>query len=258
MSNSAEWFGSTACLSLFGTGAMAFTFFFRDAQTLELLVEEALPTLCGQAFIRIWDAGCAHGPECYTLAMLLREKMSDYVFHNVRIHATDVDRQFGPQITSGIYAQQEVQRIPPPIRERYFRPAMDPGRVQVTEEIRAKVSFSEHDLLSLTPPREDFSLIICKNVLLHFDEAQRLDVFRMFHRALRPGGLLATEHTQKIPAAVVPLFQQAVSNAQIYRKIEIPSALERDPSSGATRRVDLPGGRPVSPCGCNSQVLSGG
>ena len=40
---------------------MAFTFFFRDAQTLDLLIEQAMPTLCGQAFIRIWDAGCATG-----------------------------------------------------------------------------------------------------------------------------------------------------------------------------------------------------
>ncbi len=39
---------------------VAFTFFFRDAQTLELLIEQALPALCGQAFIRIWNAGCAN------------------------------------------------------------------------------------------------------------------------------------------------------------------------------------------------------
>ena len=100
---------------------MAFTFFFRDAQTLELLIEQALPTLCGQAFIRIWDAGCAHGPEPYTLAMLLRERMSDYVFRNVRIHATDVERQFGPHVAAGIYAEQEVKRIPASIRQRYFQ-----------------------------------------------------------------------------------------------------------------------------------------
>ena len=236
---------------------MAFTFFFRDSQTLELLVEQALPALCGQAFIRIWDAGCAHGPESYTLAMLLRERMSDCVFRNVRIHATDIDRQFGPQVTAGIYAEQEVKRIPAPIRDRYFRPAVEPGYVQVIEEIRAKVSFSEQDLLSRTPPREDFSVIVCKNVLLHFDEAQRREVFRTFHRALRPAGFLAMENTQKVPEAMRPLFQQVVANAEVYRKIEIASAQNCCPSAGATRRVNLPVGRPVLARGCNPQVLSG-
>jgi chemotaxis methyl-accepting protein methylase len=38
---------------------------------------------------------------------------------------------------------------------------------------------------------DDYCLIICKNVLLHFSYAQRVDVFRMFHRALAQGGYLA-------------------------------------------------------------------
>ncbi len=199
---------------------MAFTYFFRDGQTLEALVEQALPVLRGQAFIRIWDAGCAHGPEPYTLAILLREQMSEFVFRNVSIHATDVDPQFGARIASGIYADQEVKRIPDALRQRYFRPAAEPGYVQVVDELRRKVTFTQHDLLGLTPPREDFSLIVCKNVLLHFSDPQRLEVFRMFHRALRPGGLLATEHTQKMPDALRSSFQSVSSFTQVYRRLE--------------------------------------
>jgi chemotaxis protein methyltransferase CheR len=198
--------------------AMAFTFFFRDGQTLELLIEQALPSLCGQAYIHIWDAGCAHGPEAYTLAMMLRERMSDYVFRNVRIHATDVDPQFGRQVAAGIYSEQEVKRIPYLIRYRYFQVADEPGYVQVVPEIRAKVSFLRHDLLSLTPPREDFSLIVCKNVLLHFDEPQRREVFRMFHGALRSQGLLATEHTQNLPSESASLFEPVLGYAKVYRR----------------------------------------
>jgi chemotaxis protein methyltransferase CheR len=199
---------------------MAFTFFFRDAQTLELLIEQALPTLCGQAYIRIWDAGCAHGPEPYTLAMLLRERMSDYIFRNVRIHATDVEAQFGAQIAAGIYAEQEVTRMPAALRQRYFQAAAEPGFVQVIDEIRQRVAFAEHDLLSLTPPREDFSLIVCKNVLLHLDMAQRRQVFCMFHGALRSGGLLAMEHTQKLPEDLNALFEPVASYAQIFRRLD--------------------------------------
>jgi chemotaxis protein methyltransferase CheR len=204
---------------------MAFTYFFRDSQTLELLIEQALPTLAGQAFIRIWDAGCAHGPEAYTLAMMLREKMSDFVFRNVRICATDVESQFGPHIAAGIYAEQEVKRIPYPFRYRYFQMADEPGYVQVVPEIRAKVTFVEHDLLCLTPPREDFSLVVCKNVLLHFDEARRAQVFRMFHRALRPGGLLATEQTQDLPDGLDALFEPLAGYTKVYRRLDGANAV---------------------------------
>jgi chemotaxis protein methyltransferase CheR len=200
---------------------MAFTYFFRDAQTLELLVEQALPVLCGQAFIRIWDAGCANGAEPYTLAMLLRERMSELVFRNVRILATDLDAGFAPCVTAGIYPEAEVKRIPAAMRQGYFQSAGTPGCVQVVDELRGKVSFAAHDLLSLEPPREDFSLIVCKNVLLHFDEAERRRVMRMFHRAMRPGGLLATEHTQKLPGGLEWLFEPVSSCAQVYRRLEV-------------------------------------
>jgi len=65
---------------------MAFTYFSRDMQTLEAVVEYALPVLKGHRYIHIWDAGCAHGPEPYSLAMLIRENMGRFLFRNVRIH----------------------------------------------------------------------------------------------------------------------------------------------------------------------------
>lgn len=217
---------------------MAFTFFFRDSQTLELAIDEALPGLCGRAFIHVWDAGCAHGPEPYTLAILLRERMSDYVFRNVRIHATDVEAGFAAQVASGVFAEAEVQRVPPEILAKYFRPVAAAeagnhaapwsprenqegrrGYVEVVPELRAKVAFTRHDLLSLQPPREDFSLIVCKNVLLHFDEMQRVEVLRMFHDALQPGGVLVMEPTQKLPEPLASCFEQVASHVQVYRKV---------------------------------------
>jgi chemotaxis protein methyltransferase CheR len=199
---------------------MAVTYFFRDSQTLELLVQRALPILCDQASIHIWDAGCASGAEPYTLAMLLREQMTDQVFDKVRISATDVDPDCGPQIAAGIYANREIERIPHSMRQRYFQAIGAPGYMQVVDDVRERVSFVRHDLLSLEPPSNDFSLIVCKNVLLDFDEEQRRQVFRMFHRAMLPSGFLATEHTQKMPEGVESLFEPISRYAQVYRRLD--------------------------------------
>ncbi len=199
---------------------MAFTFFFRDCQTLELALDNALPGLQGRAFIRVWDAGCAHGPEPYTLAILLRERMSDFVFRNVCIHATDIDATFADPVTTGTFPQQQVQRVPPEFLRKYFRPAQQPGFVEVVPELRAKIEFSRHDLLSCQAVREGLSLIVCKNVLLHFPEQQRIKVLRMFYQALQPGGTLVMEHTQKLPEILEPGFQRVTPCAQIYRKVE--------------------------------------
>ena len=245
---------------------MAFTFFFRDEQTLRVLLEHALPVMQGQAFIRIWDAGCAHGPEPYTLAILLREQMSEMYFRNVRIHATDMESQFRAQVVSGIFPEEELRRVPAELFQKYFRPADGApgipgwGRFQVVDEVRSRIEFSQHDLLSLTPVRQDLSLIVCKNVLLHFNERQRCDVLRMFHGALRKDGLLVMEHTQKVPEALRPLLEQVAPHAQVYRKIEVPvpAANSRRLDQGAADRVDLLGSRPLPSRSSPHRVLSGG
>jgi chemotaxis protein methyltransferase CheR len=233
---------------------MAFTFFFRDAQILEMLIDHALPALTGQCHIRIWDAGCAHGPEPYTLAMLMRERMSEFIFRNVKIFATDVDPTFATKVTLGTFPEGELGRIPGNFLERYFQVAEAAGHFQIVDEIRSKVEFSVHDLLSLKPIRDGFSLIICKNVLLHFNERQRCDVLRMFHAAMRKDGLLAMEHTQKMPEELQPLFQQVAPHAQVYRKMEVPTAPVSSLVSGMPWRIDLPDGRSLPYRGSKSKV----
>jgi chemotaxis protein methyltransferase CheR len=224
---------------------VAFTFFFRDSQTLELAIDEALPSLRGRAFIHVWDAGCAHGPEPFTLAILLRERMSDYIFRNVHIHATDIDSSFADQVTSGVFAEAEVKRVPSEILRKYFHPASHSGRVEAVPELTAKITFSHHDILSLRPIREGLSLIVCKNVLLHFEEARRINVLRMFHRALQPGGILVMEHTQKLPDTLAPFFQQVAPFAQVYRKMEQTcvehQTEENAPHRHGARRVNVAG-----------------
>lgn len=198
---------------------MAFTYFFRDMQTLEMIRDYVIPELRTRRYIHIWDAGCAMGPEPYSLAIVLRENMG-MIFRNVKIHATDIDNSnlFGDIIRKGIYPREQVQRIPKDIFEKYFSPADEPGHFVISQEIRNSVSFTRHDLLDLQPIRKGLNLILCKNVLLHFQEAERIKVLRMFHDAL-DGGYLAMEQTQKMPAELEDYFEPVVSNAQLYRKV---------------------------------------
>lgn len=199
---------------------MAFTYFFRDVQTLELARDHALPFLKTRRYINIWDAGCAMGPEPYTLAIILRESMGHMYFRNIRIKATDLDESnlFDRIISEGIYPQEQVERIPRDIFQTYFEKAEKEGHYRIIEEIRKAVSFQKHDLLSMEAVGSDFGMIICKNVLLHFREDQRIKVIKMFHDSLMEGGFLVFEQTQNLPREVSHLFEPVVSNAQLFRK----------------------------------------
>ena len=199
---------------------MAFTYFFRDKPVFDMIVKHALPILKTRQYIHIWDAGCAMGPEPYSIAIMLRENMGKFLFRNVRIHATDKDENdFGQIIREGAYPEEQIKNIPAEIREKYFTRIEESGNFRLSQEIRGAVAFQRHDLLSLAPVRSSVGLIVCKNVLLHFEEKERIEVLKMFHGALDEKGFLAMEQTQKIPPEIQEMFEPAVLNAQLFRKI---------------------------------------
>ena len=200
---------------------MAFTYFFRDMQTLEMIRDIALPSLRTKRYINVWDAGCAMGPEPYSLAIILRENMGNMIFRNVKIYATDIDGSnlFKNIIESGEYPREQLDRIPRDIFDRYFTRVGESENYKISDDLIKCMHFKKHDLLSLQPVKNDFSLILCKNVLLHFNHDERINVIRMFHENLLEGGFFVTEQTQKMPAELEGFFEQVVPNAQVYRKI---------------------------------------
>ncbi|QOX78783.1 chemotaxis protein CheR [Trichlorobacter lovleyi] len=201
---------------------MAFTFFFRDLPVLEHAVEYTLKLALGRLRIKVWDAGCALGQEPYTLAILFAERMGEMGFNTLYLDATDYDSEnnFGDIVTAAEYKSEELQRIPPEIFGKYFEEvAGKPGYHKIIDRIRKRVFFKYNDLLGLQPVGSDYSLVVCKNVLLHFSYEQRIDVLKMYHRSLAPGGYFATENTQKIPREICHLFEQVTPDAQLFRKV---------------------------------------
>jgi len=201
---------------------LAFTFFFRDQQVLERVVEHVIPCLSGRSHPRIWDAGVAMGQEPYTLSIMLAERMGHFAFNNLRIDATDVEDtgQFAGMIEAAMYPQDELSRLPEGILEKYFEPDAKPDCFRVIDSLRQRVAYQRHDLLPFQEIGCGYSLVLCKNVLLHFRLSERIEVLRMFHRALGPGGFFATEQTQEMPRELGSLFQRVIPDGQLFRKVE--------------------------------------
>ncbi len=200
---------------------MAFTFFFRDRHTLEQLTNQLVPITNGFNKIKVWDAGCAMGPEPYTFAIILCKAMGADNYRKVQITASDIDESsnFKEIVSDGVYPKSDLSRMPENVLEDFFTKIDENENYKINDIIRNSVQFFQHDLLSLNPIDTDFHAIICKNVLLHFQPAERIEVFKMFHKVLVPGGLLTTEQTQQLPDECKGLFEKVVSDANVYRKI---------------------------------------
>ena len=200
---------------------MAFTFFFRDSHTLEVAVKLLLPKIENSKEIKLWDAGCAMGPEPYTFAIILAEKMGYFSFKKVKIHATDIDESnsFQNIVNKGVYPENDLARIPSEYFIKYFTQTDNPGFYKVNDVIKNTITFHKHDLLSLQPIDTNYNMVICKNVLLHFAPEERIEVIKMYHSVLLDGGLFLTEQTQPMPEETKKYFKQVANNANIYEKI---------------------------------------
>ena len=170
------------------------TFFFRDSVQIDCLRSSLLPQAIqhreGERRLRIWSAGCSSGEEPYTLAMILSEAFPQLDAWNIDIVATDISEQVLQKAKQGIYGQYAIRNVPPQWLKKYFK-ATD-GQYKITHQLRQRVSFSSLNLFDDRQMRamRDFDIVLCRNVLIYFDEPGRKKIVSGFYDALRETGAL--------------------------------------------------------------------
>lgn len=154
------------------------TYFFRDKQQVKLLNEVVLPKMIEKKIarkektLRIWSAGCSSGEEIYTIVMLLMDLLPDINQWQCNFLATDINIDVLKKGISGVYGEWSMRSIPEEYLTRYF----DKSGITYTldDNIKKRVTFEYVNLNSDTYPSimngttmQD--LIICRNVLIYFD-----------------------------------------------------------------------------------------
>lgn len=160
--------------------------FFRQPDRFAELQNKVLPAMVAErGTLKIWSAGCSIGCEPYTLAMILNE-VDSAGRHSVL--ATDVDMKILERARLGQdYTAADVRGVPPAVLRKYFEQTGETYRV--TDQVKRRVTFRRHDLLADAYPQA-MDIILCRNVVIYFNEDAKAHVMSSFAQALRPGGLL--------------------------------------------------------------------
>ena len=96
---------------------------------------------------------------------------------------------------AGLYTEKSIAGVPADLKKKFFT-KIGPS-YQISEEVKERVEFKEHNLLKDTYPT-DYHLIVCRNVLIYFTEEAKDEVFRKFQKSLKPGGYLFIGSTEQI------------------------------------------------------------
>ena len=168
--------------------------FYRNVDQWQLLDKDVFPELINRygKNLKIWSAACSTGDEPYSLVMALSRHLP---INQIKIYATDLDKQVIEKAKLGLYGEKSVAGVPADLRKKFFT-QIGPS-YQISDEVKSRVEFREHNLLKDTYPT-DFHLIVCRNVLIYFTEEAKDEVFRKFQKSLKPGGYLFIGSTEQI------------------------------------------------------------
>ncbi|MBU0742378.1 protein-glutamate O-methyltransferase CheR [bacterium] len=177
------------------------TEFFREGDHFDFIRDTAARWLAkGRQKLRFWSAACSSGEEPYSLAMALRSLPGSEAA-DIRILATDISTRMLRQAVQGSYLAGTAATIPAELANRFLLRQQTPdGEVyRVHDALKNMIVFRRLNL-NKTPfaIRGAFDAIMCRNVMIYFDQDLRARIVAEAHRLLRPGGYLMVGHAETL------------------------------------------------------------
>ncbi len=168
--------------------------FYRNPEQWKVMDAQVFPELIKKfgRNLKIWSAACSTGDEPYSLVMALSKHVP---LSNIKIYATDLDKQVIAKAKTGLYSEKSISSVPDEFKKKYFT-KVGPS-YKIADEIKARVTFKEHNLLKDAYATE-YHMIVCRNVLIYFTEEAKDEVFRKFFKSLASGGVLFIGSTEQI------------------------------------------------------------
>lgn len=169
------------------------TYFFRDHQLFQQLSDTVLPDLAAKRAdtrrLSIWSAGCSTGQEALSLSMMFADRPQMWRGWTIEILGTDVSSEAIAAARRACYSQFEIQRgLGVAQMLRHFNET--PHGWQPEPALLDPICYRVGNVLDPQVRPERFDLVLCRNVLLYFDEPTRQRALNRLAESLRGDGWL--------------------------------------------------------------------
>jgi chemotaxis protein methyltransferase CheR len=197
---------------------------FRDPGFWRIMREEIIPAiLLNHKQFKIWHAGCSSGEEVLSMAIMLKEMG---IWQDVQLFATDLDTNILERAKAAAYSIKNME-----LNEKnyirfqgtssiknYYKE--ENGMAVFNKDLLANVTFRKHDLV-LGDVFNKFDLILCRNVMIYFNQTLQNEVLKKFHEGLFKYGYLAIGSKESlIWCDYANRFIVVNNEEKIYKKIK--------------------------------------
>jgi purine-binding chemotaxis protein CheW len=156
-------------------------------------VKSVLPAKFASGNVQVWNIGCGKGYETFSFACILKGK---YPEANLKIWANDNDIMAISQVPNMVF--DEPNDVP-----EYCRPFLVQGKngYSFNQVIKDAVVFEYHDVLNDTP-LPDLDIILARDILSYFSEADQNRMLGEFSEKLKPHGLIILGKNEEVPGGM--------------------------------------------------------
>ncbi|MCX6051453.1 MAG: hypothetical protein NTZ60_02975 [Campylobacterales bacterium] len=215
-------FNKTAFNVFFLDVSINVTEFFRKPTSFVKTIELLKHKYTKAHNIKVWSAGCSSGEEVYSMAIILKNLG---LLEKSMIYATDFNSVVLEEAKNGIYSNESFEQGSHNYKHIGLSGKFDDyvlrnnNFVTIKDEIREKTLFFGHNLATDSSFKE-FDIIICKNVIIYFDNDLQKKVFQLFYDSLKFGGYLILGQSETIHADFINNFKQCAYNCKIFKKVD--------------------------------------
>lgn len=185
---------------LFSDFSINVTEMFRDPSFFKVLRKKVIPKVREFPNIRIWDVGCASGEEVYSLAILLHE---EGVYEKTKIYATDINPINLEKSKQGIFPLEKMQLYTKnyilsggqKAFSEYY--SVKNEQVMFHPALQKNIVFFQHNLAT-DQSFNEFHIIICRNVLIYFNQQLQNRVHQLLYESLFHSGFLGLGKKEEV------------------------------------------------------------
>jgi chemotaxis protein methyltransferase CheR len=177
------------------------TSFFREPAHFSFLSEQVLPRFENKKF-RLWSAACSSGQEPYSIAMVIKNSVSDACCRDYKILGTDISTTMLSKARQGVYPMEQLRSVNPDIIRKHFECLGEKQKnaYRMKQHVSDMIHFSYLNLLNEWPMKGPFHVIFCRNVMIYFDRKTQQELVSRFWGLLETGGYLFVGHSEGLSA----------------------------------------------------------
>lgn len=198
------------------------TYFYREKEQFEVLVERILPELHAKRPkhlpIRILSAPSSTGEEPYSIILHILEEGRIVEERDIEVVGIDIDSTVIEKAKQGKYSERSVHAIPKPVVVKWFKQRS--LGYDLIDDLIGTVDFKVANVFDKAQMRQlgKFDIIFSRNMLIYFDDASRKEVAMTFYDMLNPEGYVLLGHAEYMSRITSVFKAKKIESTLIYQK----------------------------------------